>query len=142
MQKIIIYKCGNEASSTKNIFSQLSPAERFHDISIFSKAGKSAIIFFGHRLAGEHLSETQICRSPYYLWNRNCKTVSRVHTVPLISIKSGPFLADQVLFRSQSETHQHMYIAIFSIGYLQFSDQPYLLISQLDSETPVYGCKS
>lgn len=132
MQKIISYKCGNEASFTKNIFRQLDRAERCPVTLNFLEGWKMwkrfdrCYYFFGHNLAGKHLSETQICRSPYYLWNRNCKTVSTVFTVPLISIKSGPFLADQVLFRSQSETHQHMYIICDIFNWLSSMIRPAL----------------
>lgn len=136
--------------SQKNIFSQLSPAERCSWHLNFLEGWKMWKRFD---------------RCYYFFWSQSRRKTFKRNPdlqVSILSLESElqNGIQSHILYLSFSSravrfwlikccfvpraklTSTYTWFAIFSIGYLQCSDQPYLLISQLDSETPVYGCQS
>jgi len=146
MQKIISYKCGNEASFTKNIFRQLDRAERCPVTLNFLEGWKMWKRFH---------------RCYYFFWSQSQRKTFKRNPDLQVSILSLEWELQNGIHSIYCTSHFHQERSVFGwssvvsfpernspahvhdLYIFRWWDQPYLLISQLDSETPVmYGCKS
>lgn len=150
MQKNIIYKCGNEASFAKKHLQSIEPSWTLFMTSQFSRRLENAeevrslLLFFWSQSRRKTFKRNPDLQVSILSLESELQNGIQSHILYLsFSSRAVRFWLIKCCFVPRAKlTSTYTWFAIFSIGYLQCSDQPYLLISQLDSETPVYGCKS